>query len=526
MPPPPRRHLASGAKAPAGDDAAWGPGQQPLALPADGGERAPSCDDAGAASPSTGGPPPRKRPRSGLEHAAAQQAQPQQQPVGAAAPLALFVSEPGGFSPLSPIGGRMRRSSVMSSATVAPCLPPISPLDLGGFDHLTQQDQQRHQPLQQQQQDEQHQHQHQHQQAAPPPGKGGAGAPGAATPLAAGRSPARLALGPLSVDMDLSAVGTLTPHLTDVLTPGRLLLGSPVDLGDALERAVDVAAELGLGGAGAADMCGLLASPGQILTSPRGALFASLRDIVLASPLGKVGGAEASLTTSMFGGGAAGGAGAAAGGGCGDAGGDGRLPGGLAGELSPIAAALQLESAPRRAAWGAQRAGGRAARASLLPMSPPQPELSAWVPCSTASTGGATGSASRTAAPAWLSQQLQQAGGPRGGCDVRRAPCRATPQRLSGVGAHGGPVPWGVAAAQPSQPPQPHDDTAFCFGHADVGPPRGRASRWRPFHGRHGVPPEVLRELPARAPAPRPMLATMDRVWECAARAAPRPAAA
>ncbi|GBF98637.1 hypothetical protein Rsub_10826 [Raphidocelis subcapitata] len=459
--------------------------------------------DAQPLSPTDLLQPPQKRARSGG---------PQQPPQQAAspnphAPPALFVSEPSsGFSPrgpLSPLDGRLRRSSVMSSSTVAPYLPPISPLNLGGFDLAAAP----------QQQPRQQQHQHQHQQSR---GK-----------------QASLRLAPLDVEAAAAGLastmgpGGLTPHLGEAITPGRLLLGSPVDLGDSLERAVDVAAELGLLSNGS-DMCGLLASPEAVgLTSPRGMMLASLRDIVLASPLGIgfLGGT----------GGAAGTAGAAVGGGAGITGAS--LARTLAGELSPLATPLFATNAPRLS-WAAARRDSNA-RTSLLSAATPAPELAAWVPCSAVSTGGSGGSGD--AQPPWLAaagqqqqqQQQQQfagSGGPGGVLllDAQRGTSKGPSRRpqLAGIrnlkarqrSGELPPLQHQHQQAQQQQAQQQQDDTSNWQQH-DQQLRSAAVPERKPWHGRSGVPAELLRELAAvRKPAPPAMLDTIERVWECAGR--------
>jgi hypothetical protein len=464
--------------------------------------------DAQPLSPTALLQPPPKRARSRGPPPLPQQPPQQAASPNPHAPPALFVSEHGsGFSPrgpLSPLDGRLRRSSVASS-TVAPYLPPISPLDLGGFDlpapvqqQLQQQAQQPQQPRQQSQQQQQSR---------------GMQAPLRLAPLDVDA----LAAGLAGVMPGPPGAGALTPHLGEAITPGRLLLGSPVDLGEGLERAVDVAAELGLLSNGS-DMCGLLASPEAVgLTSPRGVMLASLRDILLASPLG--GG-----THGGGGGGAAGAAGAGLGGGAGLTGAS--LARTLASELSPLATPLFAGNAPRLS-WAARRDSN--ARTSLLSAATPAPELAAWVPCSSVSTGG-----SGDAQPPWLAtagQQPQQfaTSGGAGGIlllDAQRGTSRGPSRRpqLAGVRnlkarQRSGELPPLQQQHQQAQPPpqQQQDDINNWQQHDQQ--PRSAAAERKPWHGRSGVPAELVREVAAaRKPAPRAMLDTMERVLECAGR--------
>jgi hypothetical protein len=457
-------------------------------------------EDFPPASPSSLLGPSRKRAR--IRPLDPQQLQPQDavgQPQSvtspyASAPPALFISEGSGLSPqdpLSPHGGRLRRSSVMSSATVVSCLPPISPLDLGGFEG--------------QQRPRQH----------------------AAAPL--GRPGLALSLGKLDVDLGSNggpgaagghaAGGGLTPHLNDVLSPGRLLLGSPVDLGDGLERAVDVAAEFGLIGTPGPDVCGLLASPDYVLASPRGVMLASLRDVMLASPLGKAEGfgpssagfgpSSAGFGPSSIGrGGAFGGLDA-----------DGRP----ASQFSPLATPLFAGGGQQRHSWA--RRDSRA-RSSLLSASTPQPELSAWVPCSGGAAGGAGagggaggGSAARDVQPPWLSAAgQQQVGGVFSRTiEVQRGTCKGAShrplgrrgnraeQRQRGGGDFGLMMP-------------PHQDDRRQLDQRQPG-----AGAERPWSGRHGVPMSIVRELQGgrRAEPAYVMLDSIERVWASAGRHRP-----
>jgi len=424
----------------------------------------------------------------------------------ASAPLALFVSDSGFGSPhdpLSPVGGRVRRSSAMSSATIVACLPPISPLNLGGFE--------------QQFVDPSSARQQQQQAAARPGGRPGLG---------------------LSLDVDAvnsapgASGGALTPHLGDLLTPGQLMLGSPVDLGDGgLGRAVDVAAELGLVGTpGGPDVCGLLASPDHILTSPRGAMLASLRDVVLASPLGKHG---------IFSGGGMMGFGAHGGhGGLADAAKVGTA-------LSPLATPLFAGSGQQRQSWARRESR---ARSSLLSASTPQPELSAWVPCSTGSGGGGGGGAAAGAAggaatevqPPWLSsaghQQQLQFGVFGRTVEVQRGTSKGASYRPLGRRGsrgeqqhryHRGSVVAEAAALQQQQDGSHHQQYDQqrrgwdCAGAGAGGGSGCVAVVPRPWNGLHGVPASILKELPQKAKPGHVMLDSIARVWECAGRRLP-----
>ena len=474
QPPPPRRPAALTAVAggmDAAGDACCPPLLSPTALlqspPSKRMRPGPAPKDAAAVQDAA-----RQHKQQQQQHE--QEDEDQQQQVSAAthgpvsptdlqAPLqTLFLAEHGGggLSPvdvLSPSGARVRRSSVMSSATVAPCLPPISPLDLGVFEaqvHALAAAPQQQQGQEQQGQEQQHQH-HQQQQQGKDIGQqqqqrcDHKQLPQQQQQQQQQQRNGRTALG-LPLDIEAAAApGALTPHLEAVLTPGRLLLGSPAGVGPllgqggALEHAADVAAELGFAGLGAAgtpggvgDLCGLLlASPDHRgpLVSPRGGaggggafaaagsaaaaaaagvggnggsagVLAALRDVALASPLHK-GDARAAAATAMLGGGIfAPGSGLgerplrrrpAAGGAAGNGGGG---SGALAGELSPPLAMTPLYgagAAGARASHGARRSSSGVSRLSLLSASTPAPDLAAaihatqWVPCSTAGSSGA-----------------------------------------------------------------------------------------------------------------------------------------
>ena len=523
-------------------------------------------------------PPPRKRPcvrPAALVDAAGGGGPPAAAASPAAAAPVLFATEPGALSPsdeLSPIGGRMRRSSVMSCATVAPCLPPISPLDLGSF-------------------------------GARVAGGAFAGGALAAVACAGGGAPRGLTISPLDVEPPRTAVpagggggggGALTPTFADVvLSPvGRLLLGSPVDLADGLERAGDVAAELGLaaGTPCASELYGLLASPDHnSLVSPRGGplshgVLAALRDVMMASPLHKLPGGGGG---GAGGGGAGGGGGGTAamlgggifapGGGLGErslngggggGGGRGARSNGLAGALSPLASTPLLAGsagaggagAPR-ASWGggSRRDSRGSSRSSLLSSSTPALDAGGpqWVPC--AAAAGAAAVAAGAAAAARDAQAVRAPGGgavrtlERGNA-VRsgrsggpRGP-KARGRTSSGADDGDGALP--PLSAQLSGHASeflrlPREDDACGLDqlrpplHLNGGPPFGRAppgahapaAPRRRHNGLHGVPKEILQELPLRhrprpprpPPPPGPaLLQTMEQLWAAAAAAGAR----